>query len=81
MVIIYTGAILLDLLKILNHDYMYQKLSKNQKPMVYSHTLLPVYTKSVQYRINIIKQLLTINIPKDQEKWWNIANDIRHLTI
>jgi hypothetical protein len=54
----------------------YQKISKNGKPLI-DRDGLPVYNKSVDYRINSIKSILTISMSPDEARWWRISNDTR----
>lgn len=45
----------------------FQKTTKNGKPMINKHTSLPIYVKSVDSRINLIKTQLGIQETKKPE--------------
>lgn len=56
---------------------IFQKVSKSGKPVVKKRTGLPIYTKPVNFRIATIKQILTINMNKDDAKWFLIKNELK----
>jgi hypothetical protein len=59
---------------------IYQKITNNGKPIINSSGL-PLFTKSVDRRIRTVRELLTINIKPEDEKWFNIQSDFKLIKI
>lgn len=54
-----------------------QKLTRNGRPIVDRSTGLPVFNKSVNRRIETIKDILYIGLDSNSRKWAEIASELK----
>lgn len=56
---------------------LFRKLTNTGKPLIERGTGLPIYTRSVNYRIAAIRHILTQGMSADEAKWFLIQNEVR----
>lgn len=56
----------------------YQKVSSGGRPIVNQHGL-PVFTRNIKFRMNVVRDMLTIGLTANEAKWSNIQSDIKML--
>lgn len=58
----------------------YQKVTTSGRPIV-NDLGLPVFTRSIYKRLRTVREMLTIGLHCDDEKWFNIASDIKMIKV
>lgn len=56
---------------------MFQKITNNGRPVIHRDTGLPIYNKSVDYRIKTIREIITISMNNSDARWHNIKNEVK----
>lgn len=55
---------------------IYQKVTSNGKPVI-NNQGLPIFNRSVEQRIKVVKEILTIGMNNTDARWYNVQSECK----